>query len=142
MGKDAGRQEHRCEEQEQRAERGPGAVTGAHEPESTEDATIRPGGCHEGSTMTIDYAADPPGYRPGACNIGPEEIARRRRGGLTGVGMAVAIAIGLVAIGAPDWSTTRPAITPPRAMRMITSVTCPPAAIVIGVPGRPGAFAP
>ena len=54
--------------------------------------------------MTIDYAADPPGYRPGACNIGPEEIARRRRGGLTGVGMAVAIAIGLVAIGAPAWT--------------------------------------
>jgi hypothetical protein len=54
--------------------------------------------------MTIDYAADPPGYRPGACNIGPEEIARRRRGGLTGVGIAVAVAIGLVAIGAPAWT--------------------------------------
>ena len=54
--------------------------------------------------MTIDYASDPTGYRPGACNIGPEEIARRRRAGLTGVGIAVAIGIGLVAIGAPAWT--------------------------------------
>ena len=54
--------------------------------------------------MTIEYAPDQTGYRAGACNIGPEEIARRRRGGLTGVGIAVAIGIGLVAIGAPSWT--------------------------------------
>ena len=54
--------------------------------------------------MTIEYASDQTGYRAGACNIGPEEIARRRRGGLTGVGIAVAIGIGLVAIGAPAWT--------------------------------------
>ena len=43
--------------------------------------------------MTIEYASDQTGYRAGACNIGPEEIARRRRGGLTGVGIAVAIGL-------------------------------------------------
>ena len=53
--------------------------------------------------MTIHYA-DPDGaYRAGACNIGPEEIAHRRRAGLIGVGIAVAIGIALVAIGAPSW---------------------------------------
>ncbi len=54
--------------------------------------------------MTIRYASEPTGYRPGACNIGPEEIARRRRAGLTGVGIAVAIGLGLVALGAPAWA--------------------------------------
>lgn len=40
-------------------------------------------------------------YRPGACNIGPAEIARRRRAGHVGL-LATAVALGvLVAIGAP-----------------------------------------
>lgn len=40
-------------------------------------------------------------YRPGACNIGPAEVARRRRAGHVGlVATAVPLAV-LVAIGAP-----------------------------------------
>ena len=54
--------------------------------------------------MTIRYASEPTGYQPGVCNIGPEEIARRRRAGLTGIGIAIAIGLGLVALGAPPWA--------------------------------------
>lgn len=43
-------------------------------------------------------------YRPGVCNIGPKEIARRRRSGLVGVSIAVGLAVALVAIDAPTWS--------------------------------------
>ena len=41
------------------------------------------------------------GYRPGACNIGPAEIARRRRAGHVGLGAALVLLTGLVASGAP-----------------------------------------
>lgn len=54
--------------------------------------------------MQIEYANDPGSYRAGACNIGPAEIARRRRGGLAGVGFALALAVVLVGIGAPWWT--------------------------------------
>jgi hypothetical protein len=47
---------------------------------------------------TID---DPGRYQAGACNIGPAEIARRRRAGLTGIAIAVVLGVLLVAIGAP-----------------------------------------
>jgi len=40
-------------------------------------------------------------YRPGVCNIGPEEIARRRRAGHIGVIATVVAFVVLVAIGAP-----------------------------------------
>ena len=40
-------------------------------------------------------------YRPGACNIGPAEIARRRRAGTVGIGAAVVLAAGLLVVGAP-----------------------------------------
>lgn len=40
-------------------------------------------------------------YDPGVCNIGPAEIARRRRAGHVGLGATVALLVGLVAIGAP-----------------------------------------
>jgi len=43
-------------------------------------------------------------YQAGACNIGPAEIARRRRAGLFGVGLALGIAVVLVAIDAPAWA--------------------------------------
>lgn len=43
-------------------------------------------------------------YRPGACNIGPAEIASRRNAGIAGVAVAAALAGGLVVGGAPDWS--------------------------------------
>lgn len=42
-------------------------------------------------------------YRAGACNIGPAEIARRRRAGLAGVAAAVALAALLLVIDAPSW---------------------------------------
>jgi hypothetical protein len=54
--------------------------------------------------MTIQYATNDTGYRAGACNIGPAEVARRRRAGLTGVAIAVVIGLILVAIGAPTWT--------------------------------------
>lgn len=54
--------------------------------------------------MTIQYAQDPATYQAGACNIGPAEIARRRRAGLTGVTIAAALAIGLIVVGAPWWA--------------------------------------
>ncbi|HET9345947.1 MAG TPA: hypothetical protein VFO05_09605 [Candidatus Limnocylindrales bacterium] len=40
-------------------------------------------------------------YQPGVCNIGPAEIARRRRAGHTGLVAAIALFAALVAIGAP-----------------------------------------
>lgn len=43
-------------------------------------------------------------YRPGACNIGPAEIARRRRAGHVAVVVAVALLALLVLIGAPPLS--------------------------------------
>ena len=41
-------------------------------------------------------------YRPGACNIGPEEIARRRQGAWVAALATVFLYLGLLAIGAPD----------------------------------------
>jgi hypothetical protein len=43
-------------------------------------------------------------YQPGVCNIGPAEIARRRRAGHTGLIAAVGLFAALVLIGAPDWT--------------------------------------
>src|SRR6187455_570385 len=40
-------------------------------------------------------------YVPGVCNIGPAEIARRRRAGHTGVVAAIALLAILVVVGAP-----------------------------------------
>jgi hypothetical protein len=40
-------------------------------------------------------------YQPGRCNIGPAEIARRRRAGHAGLGATVVLFAGLVAVGAP-----------------------------------------
>ena len=40
-------------------------------------------------------------YEPGACNIGPAEIARRRRTGIAGMAAAIVVAAGLFIIGAP-----------------------------------------
>ena len=47
----------------------------------------------------LDKAGGP--YRPGACNIGPYEIARRRRAGLFELGLAAVIAVVLVVVDAP-----------------------------------------
>lgn len=59
--------------------------------------------------MTISIATSGPRaaagevaeYRPGVCNIGPAEIARRRRAGHVGVVLSVAAFIVLVASGVP-----------------------------------------
>jgi hypothetical protein len=40
-------------------------------------------------------------YQPGTCNIGPAEIARRRRAGHVGLGATVTLFGGLVVVGAP-----------------------------------------
>jgi hypothetical protein len=51
--------------------------------------------------MQIQYLEPAPGeYRPGACNIGPREIARRRAFGVAGVASAVVLAAVLIAIEA------------------------------------------
>jgi hypothetical protein len=54
------------------------------------------------------FAADAPSgrftsidYQPGVCNIGPAEIARRRRAGHTGLIATIALFAFLVAISAP-----------------------------------------
>lgn len=42
-------------------------------------------------------------YEPGVCNIGPAEIARRRRVGHTGLIVSVALFALLLAVEAPHW---------------------------------------
>ena len=46
----------------------------------------------------------PVDYEPGVCNIGPAEIARRRRAGHIGLVTALALFAVLVAIDAPNWT--------------------------------------
>ena len=60
--------------------------------------------------MAIAIDRDPGEYRPGACNIGPEEIAQRRRMGLVMLAVAIGLAAVLVAVDAPVW--TRIAVWP------------------------------
>lgn len=53
--------------------------------------------------VEIQYlGSEAAGYRAGACNIGPAEIARRRRAGLFAVAVAVVLAVVLLAIDAPN----------------------------------------
>ncbi len=69
--------------------------------------------------MQIHYAADAQsGYRAGACNIGPQEIARRRRAGLVAIGIAAAVAVVLLVIDAP--AVLRLAVFPPLASGLIS----------------------
>jgi len=51
-------------------------------------------------TEQITYTHSP-GYQPGACNIGPQEIAMRRRAGHVGVVITLVLLVVLIAIGAP-----------------------------------------
>jgi hypothetical protein len=53
------------------------------------------------SMPPIAYDTPPGEYRPGTCNIGPAEIARRRRAGMLGIGAAVALAAALFLFHAP-----------------------------------------
>jgi hypothetical protein len=43
-------------------------------------------------------------YEPGVCNIGPEEIARRRRSGHVGVIVSLVVFALLLAVAAPHWT--------------------------------------
>lgn len=43
-------------------------------------------------------------YAPGACNIGPAEIARRRRVGWLGVAGSVLVLAGLLLADSPPWT--------------------------------------
>lgn len=53
--------------------------------------------------MQIEYLEPAPGgYRPGACNIGPREIAKRRAYGIAGIVSSAVLGIVLVAIDAPQ----------------------------------------
>lgn len=43
-------------------------------------------------------------YEPGVCNIGPEEVARRRRAGHVALITSVGLFLLLLAVGAPHWA--------------------------------------
>jgi hypothetical protein len=43
-------------------------------------------------------------YSPGVCNIGPAEIARRRRAGHMGLVVTVAVFAALLILAAPHWA--------------------------------------
>jgi hypothetical protein len=53
------------------------------------------------SMPPIAYDTPTGEYRPGTCNIGPAEIARRRRAGVVGIGAAIALAAALLVVDAP-----------------------------------------
>ena len=53
------------------------------------------------SMPMIALDESPDGYRPGACNIGPAEIARRRRSGIVGLAIAAGLAAALLLVSAP-----------------------------------------
>jgi len=46
-------------------------------------------------------------YAPGACNIGPDEIARRRKAAAAGLVASVVLAVVLVALGSSQGGTER-----------------------------------
>jgi hypothetical protein len=52
------------------------------------------------SSEPLKYVA----YEPGVCNIGPEEIARRRRAGHIGLIASIVVLALLVIVGAPAWT--------------------------------------
>ena len=49
-----------------------------------------------------DWSIPAPSYLPGACNIGPEEIARRRTAAVAGLLATTGFAAVLLVTGAPD----------------------------------------
>ncbi len=52
--------------------------------------------------MQIEYLEPAGGaYRPGVCNIGPREVAKRRAFGVVGIAAAVALGAVLLAVDAP-----------------------------------------
>ena len=57
---------------------------------------------------------DADGYRPGVCNIGPDEIARRLRSGHIGMVATLILLFGLIALNVP--APVRFAVAVPAAM--------------------------
>jgi hypothetical protein len=51
---------------------------------------------------TPDASPAVTGYEPGVCNIGPEEVARRRRAGHAGLLVTVILLVILLAVSAPQ----------------------------------------
>jgi hypothetical protein len=49
----------------------------------------------------VELEPIPGGYRPGVCNIGPREIAKRRAFGVAGIVSSIVLGIVLLAIDAP-----------------------------------------
>jgi hypothetical protein len=43
-------------------------------------------------------------YEPGVCNIGPAEVARRRRAGHVGLTATVVLFAALIVLGVPHWA--------------------------------------
>lgn len=68
--------------------------------------------------MVVALDGDQGRYRPGACNIGPEEMAARRRIGLVQLALAVALGAALLALDTPPW--TRIAVWPLLAAALVT----------------------
>lgn len=56
-----------------------------------------------GGNVGSSAGARPDDYQPGACNIGPAEIARRRWSGHVGLIATVALLAVLLALDAPSW---------------------------------------
>jgi hypothetical protein len=69
-------------------------IGGAHNGRIEMDSAFAAGGPVMAPGGVVDYA-------PGVCNIGPAEIARRRRAGHVGLAVGLVVLAGLVAFGAP-----------------------------------------
>jgi hypothetical protein len=58
---------------------------------------------HPSGTSRANSSPTPTEYRAGICNIGPAEVARRRRAGHIGLVTTALVFVGLVAIGSPTF---------------------------------------
>jgi hypothetical protein len=56
------------------------------------------------SIMAVSGPAQGVGYEPGVCNIGPAEVARRRRSGHVALLVSAVLLGVLLVIGAPHWT--------------------------------------
>jgi hypothetical protein len=57
----------------------------------------------EGGKLGSSARRDDAGYQAGTCNIGPAEVARRRRTGHVGLAITVVLLGVLLALDAPTW---------------------------------------
>jgi hypothetical protein len=62
----------------------------------------------------MQFVSDGAAYEAGVCNIGPDEIRRRRLAGHVGLGAAVGLVAALIAVGAPP--VTRLLVVAPAAI--------------------------